>query len=158
MRLLAGDPLLDGLAVRVVHAKRRAGQLVPARHRLLGDHGAGQVVVRERAQVHGHAVAVDPRLDGAEELLALVGPAGELLELVGVVGQRPPGVVGPRRPVRPRLQPSWTCPLCRNVCTTFFLPFSNQIVHFHGLSSTWCASITPLTKIDRISRVRVELK
>ena len=55
--LLAGDPLLHKLAVRVV----------------------------------------DAHLDGAEELLALVDPAGELLELVGVVGQRPLGVVGPRR-------------------------------------------------------------
>lgn len=37
-------------------------------------------------------------------------------------------------------------------------PLTNQIVHFHGLSSTWCASISPLIKIGRISRVRVELK
>lgn len=38
------------------------------------------------------------------------------------------------------------------------LPLSNQIVHIHGLSSTWRTAVSPLTGISRISRARVELK
>lgn len=38
------------------------------------------------------------------------------------------------------------------------LLLSNQNVHFHVFSSTWCIVVSPLTKISRISHLRVELK
>lgn len=34
-------------------------------------------------------------------------------------------------------------------------PLSNQIVHFHGLSSTWCTAVSLLTEISRIFDARM---
>ena len=38
------------------------------------------------------------------------------------------------------------------------LPLSNQIVHFHGLLSTWCTAVPPFTGIRRFSGTQIELK
>lgn len=47
---------------------------------------------------------------------------------------------------------------CSGLFITHLLLLSNQIVHSHGLSSTRCTTVSPLTEISRISRARVELK
>ena len=39
-----------------------------------------------------------------------------------------------------------------------YLLLTNRIVYFHGLSSTWCTAVSPLTEISRILYLRVELK
>ena len=38
------------------------------------------------------------------------------------------------------------------------LPLSNLIVHFHGLSSTWCTAVSPLTEISRILYLELNSK
>ena len=43
-----------------------------------------------------------------------------------------------------------------NVCSLF--PLSNLIVHFHGLSSTWCTAVSPLTEISRILYLEMNSK
>ena len=37
-------------------------------------------------------------------------------------------------------------------------PLSNQTVHSHGLSSTWCIAVSPFTGIRRFSDTQIELK
>ena len=37
-------------------------------------------------------------------------------------------------------------------------PLSNLIVHFHGLSSTWCTAVSPLTEISRILYLELNSK
>ena len=59
---------------------------------------------------------------------------------------------------RIRLKP---CPLSDTILfyrTSVLFPLSNQIVHSHHRSSTWCTVVFQLTEMNRISHLRVELK
>lgn len=47
---------------------------------------------------------------------------------------------------------------CSGLFISHLLLLSNQFVHFHGLSSTWCTAVSPLNDVERISHVRIELK
>lgn len=42
--------------------------------------------------------------------------------------------------------------------TLVLFPLSNQIVHFHNLSSTWCTVVSPFIRVGRFSGTRAELK
>ena len=90
-----GDGVHDGHRVirhGLVVAVVRVGRL--GAHSRCGRSLRGQRVVGERAQVHGRGVAVDRDVEGRDERAVGVCLAGKLLDRVGVVGQRPLGVVG----------------------------------------------------------------
>lgn len=38
--------------------------------------------------------------------------------------------------------------VCVSLALSAYSPLSNRIVHFHGLSSTWCSVVSPLTESD----------
>ena len=47
---------------------------------------------------------------------------------------------------------------CSGLFITHLLLLSNQTAHFHVLSSACCTVVSPLHAVERISRVRIELK
>ena len=47
---------------------------------------------------------------------------------------------------------------CSGLFITHLLLLGNQTAHFHVLSSAWCTVVSPLNDVERISRVRIELK
>ena len=47
---------------------------------------------------------------------------------------------------------------CSGLFITHLLLLGNQSAHFHVLSPAWCTVVSPLNDVERIPRVRIELK